>query len=98
MSVLLSSDNAELIVTCGCECEDAIHMRLNVEDEDDEIMAISYMNSNFYRDQVGALKAIIKKIKKIWRIIRGKDICYSEIIMTKEEFAQFRKYVNSIEV
>ena len=38
-----------------------------------------------------------KKLEKIWAIIRNKDFYYSDVLMTKDEFDEFRKYINSIE-
>ena len=36
MSVMISSDKKELIVTCKCGCQDTIHIKVDEEHKDDE--------------------------------------------------------------
>ena len=73
MSVFITENKEELIVTCGCGCQDSIHIQ--IDHEYDEYYAfMSYLNGNFYRDQnAGALRSIGKKLKKIWKILTNKD-------------------------
>lgn len=96
MSVFKTKDNKELIVTCKCGCHDAIHFCVDDEDKDTDCYAFTtYMNGNWYRDQNDRLfRTIGRKLKKIWAIIRNKDYCYSDIIMNREEFNQFKVYIN----
>lgn len=55
-------------------------------------------NGNFYTGQGETVFRVIrKKLEKIWAIIRNKDFYYSDILMTKDEFNEFREYINSIE-
>jgi hypothetical protein len=97
MAVLMTNDNKELVVTCKCGCENAVHIRIDHEDWDDYALC-SYLNSNWYRDQDDrVLRVIGRKLKKIWAIIRNKDYHYSEIVMTKADFEVFKEYVNSVE-
>ena len=88
MAVMISNNKEDLVITCGCECDDAIHIKVNNQSEDtDYYMVQTYMNGNWYRDQDdGALRCIGRKLKKIWAIIRNKDYYYSEIIMSREDF------------
>lgn len=95
--VLLSKDGNELVATCTCGCGDAVHLFLDEIDEDNDIFAYSaYLNGNWYSDQHGAFRTFTMKCKKIWRIIRNKDHHYSEILMTEQDFATFRDYVNNV--
>ena len=56
------------------------------------------MKSNWYSEQDETiLKTITKKMKKIIAIICSKDFYYSEIVMSKDDFIQFKEYINSIE-
>lgn len=94
MAVLLDEKKEELIVTCECGCEDAIHIKIS-DDGDDEIFYLTYMNGNWYKEQEdGALQCIKRKLKKIWRIIKNKDHHYSEICMTKIDFDTYKEFVN----
>ena len=96
MSVLTNKNQTELIVTCHCGCEESVHIRIDKEDYDNYAIT-SFMNGNWYRDQNDrVIKTIWRKLKKIWSIIRNKDFYYSEITMNKNEFEEFKKYINSI--
>lgn len=101
MSVFISENKEgkeELIVTCNCGCHDALHICIDEpepKDEYDIYAMMSYMNGNWYRDQdYSIIRVIEKKLKKIWAIIRNKDFYYSDVLMTKEDFEQFKKYIN----
>ena len=39
----------------------------------------------------GVLK---EKMKKIWSIIRNKDHYYLDIVMSKEDFQEFKEWIN----
>lgn len=95
MAVMISDDK-ELIVTCGCGCEDVIHIRVDDRDKDYDCYAIqTYMNGNWYRDQDDRIfRSVGRKLKKIWAIIRNKDFYYSEITMSSEDFQKYKEYIN----
>lgn len=97
MSVLMNKDKTELIVTCKCGCDSSVHMIVD-KDDYDTYTILSYMSGNFYKDQGGALYILKEKIKKILSILFNKDYYYADVCMNKDEFLQFRDYVNSIEV
>lgn len=96
MAVMISDDKKELIVTCGCGCEDTIHIRVDDEDRDADYYAVqTYLSGNWYRDQDDRVFRVIgRKLKKIWAIIRNKDYYYSEVTMTKEDFERYKEYIN----
>ena len=96
MSVMISDDKKEMIVTCKCGCHDAIHLRVDEEDKESDYYAIqTYMNSNWYRDQNDRiLRCIGRKLKKIWAIVRNKDFYYSELMMSCEDFQKYKEYIN----
>lgn len=96
MSIMISENKKELIVTCGCGCDNAVHIRINDSSEEDDCYAIqTYMNGNWYRDQENSVfKCIGKKLKKIWSIIRNKDFHYSEILISREDFQRYKDYIN----
>ncbi len=35
-------------------------------------------------------------MKKIWAIIRNRDFYYSEVIMRRSDFTDFKNYINDI--
>lgn len=97
MSVLLGTTKhgKELMVSCKCGIDEGI--RIGIDKEDPGCYAfLTYMSGNFYREQDGAFRCLIEKCKKIWKIIRNKDFYYSEVLMNKEDFETFKRYVNEI--
>lgn len=96
MSVMISDDKKEMIVTCECGCHDAIHIKVDDEDKESDYYAIqTYMNANWYRDQDDSiLRCIGRKLKKIWAIIRNKDFYYSELVMNCEDFQKYKEYIS----
>ena len=96
MAVMISDDKKDLIVTCKCGCQDAIHIKVDDEDKDADYYAIqTYMNGNWYRDQNDRIfRTIGRKLKKIWAIIRNKDYYYSDVLMSCEDFKKFKEYIN----
>lgn len=96
MAVLKNKDNTEFLVDCNCGCNDGVRFRIDKEDYD-YYCFMSYTNGNFYRDQDETLwKIFCKKLKKIWAIIRNKDFYYAEIMMNKDEFYEFKEYINNL--
>lgn len=54
---------------------------------------MTYLSGNWYKEQAG----FIKKLKKIWAIIRNKDFYYSEIILNKKDWEEYKKWINENE-
>lgn len=98
MSVLRSKNNKELLVTCECGCEEGLHIIKVEPDECDEgVVYLSYISGNFYKEQDSTFWRVFKKkLKKIVAIICNKDFYYSDIRMTKEDFQEFKDYINQI--
>lgn len=97
MAVMKSKDGKNLIVDCNCGCDEGLRIRINEFDEDTYAI-LTYTSGNFYKNQKLSCWSIFKlKCKKIWRIIRGKDYCYSEILVSKEEFKELKEYLNEVE-
>ena len=94
MAVLRSEDGKVIAVDCSCGCDEGL--RIKIKEFDQESYSIlTYTSGNFYKEQnFTGWRVFTTKLKKIWRIIRNKDYCYSEIIMTKQDFAEFQKYIN----
>lgn len=97
MSVLMSKDKKDLIVTCRCGCEESMRIKVIYDEDCDDYTCLSYLNGNFYKDQQGAWTCFKQKLKKIWCILRNKDFYYSDIILTKEDWVEFKDWVNSVE-
>lgn len=96
MALLKNSDGTEMLIDCCCKCGDGLRFRID-KDEFDYYCIMSYTNGAFYREQDDTIwKVIRNKLKKIIAILRNKDFYYAEIVLTKDDFEDFRKYINSI--
>lgn len=92
------NDETEMIVSCNCGCDEGLRFKINKLDPE-YYCILTYTNGAFYRDQNDTvLKVISKKLKKIWAIVRNKDYYYSEIIMSKDEFYDFRTHLIMVDI
>ena len=95
MAVMISEDKKNLIVNCECGCEDTIHIRIDDTEDENVCAFMTYLNSNWYRDQDDRIfRTIGRKLKKIWAIIRNKDYYYSDVLMSCDDFKRFKEYIN----
>ena len=96
MAALKNKDGTEMYIDCNCGCDSGIRFRIDKDDLDYYCFA-SYTNGKFYAEQTeGMWRVFCKKLKKILAIIRNKDFYYAEMFMTKEEFNEFKEYINSV--
>ena len=96
MAVLTSKDEKDLIVTCKCGCGDSVHLVIDKSDED-LYSIMMFMNGSFASEQDKTfLNVFTEKVKKVWAIIRNKDFYYAEIMMNKDEFYEFKEYINNL--
>lgn len=94
MAIYKAINKDAVSVTCDCSCGNG--MEFIVDRDPDCYALIMAMNSNFYRDQNGALRVLKSKLEKIWCIIRNKDFYYSEVIMSERQFNDFKDIINSL--
>ncbi len=91
MSILKSADGNEMIVTCSCGCDEGIHFVFDKEAAD-LYCCMTFLNGRFYQEQENRL---LKKVKRIWAILRNRDYCYAEICMTEKQFLDLKAYIDS---
>ena len=97
MAVLMTNDKKEIIVTCDCGCKSAVNIQIEdmADLGDDQYAFLCFMKANYYTEcNNNPWRAFKIKMRKIWHILRGKDYCYSDTIMTKEDFEEFKRYIN----
>lgn len=96
MAVLRDLKGTEMYLDCACGCGDGVRIRFDKNDYDYYCL-MTYTNSVFQQTQSNTFwRRLRRKLTKIWAIIRGKDFYYSEIMMAKDEFEEFKRYIDEI--
>lgn len=89
----------DFLVTCHCGCQEGMEFRF-VKEKDDDINTTDYFielcTSEWGTEQDHGIGRIKYVLKKIWRIIRGKDFYYSEIMLTSEQWNEFKTKINEV--
>lgn len=98
MSLLMTKDKKEIIVTCTCGCHNSFHIIIDTEDGEDYAF-MCFMKGNWYTEyeRSSPWSALKLKLKKVWYVLRGKDYYYSDTIMSREDFEEFKRYVNQFD-
>ena len=85
------------ILTAAVVVVRGLKVIVDKEDMEDSGVLMAFFSSDYYHTQNMSIFNVIKtKLKKIWYIIRNKDYCYSEILLTGKEFDEFRNHLNKI--
>ena len=96
MAALKNKNGTELYIDCTCGCDEGIRFKVD-KDDLDYYCFMTYTNGNFYNEQSTTMwRVFCKKLEKIWAIIRNKDFYYSDVVLTKADFDEFKEYINSI--
>lgn len=99
MPAFITKDKKELILDCKCGCDDAMKFIVDLEDADsDIIMFATFLTSKWYSKQKTLRYRFADKVKRIWKVLRNKDYCYAEQVLTKEDFKTFKEYINQFDV
>lgn len=82
-----------IIVTCDCNCGQEIHIRKDIykyNDKNDKTIeySISTRSSNWYTEQDGPIRVIVKRLKRAWFALRGKDYLYQDICLNEKEYIE----------
>lgn len=100
MSVLMTKDKKEIVVTCNCGCHNSFHILIDDDDKDwgqYAFMCFLKGNEKTESERSSPWRAFKHKMEKLWCVLRGKDHCYSDTVMTKEDFEEFKRYMNQFE-
>ncbi len=100
MSVFMTNDKKELVVTCSCGCQCSFHIAIDDENKDSNYYAfVCFLAGSEYKDIEGCSPwlAFKRKMEKLWCVLRNKDYCYSDTFMSKEEFEEFKRYINQFD-
>lgn len=80
----------EYVTFCNCGCGSGVVLKFDNEDND---LSMQLVSDNFYVMQDKGKMSFKEKMKRIWYIIRGKEYCYFDILIEKNELQEFKEFV-----
>lgn len=80
----------EFVTFCNCGCGNGIVLKADNEDEE---VSLQIVSDTFYIMQDKGKISLREKIKRIWYIIIGKEYCYFDILIDKDELQEFKDFV-----
>lgn len=80
----------EFVTFCNCGCGNGIILKADNEDEE---VSLQIVSDTFYIMQDKGKMSLREKIKRIWYIIIGKEYCYFDILIDKDELQEFKDFV-----
>ena len=92
MAIMLSDDKKDIAVTCRCGCNETIHICIDDEFSDSDLYGlITYLRPT---TEGPAAAKLGFRLKKALRILKGKDICCSEIMMSRKDIEALSEYLS----
>ncbi len=80
----------ENVTFCKCGCGNGVVLKFDNEDNEFSLQLVS--DSFYFRQDKGKM-SFKEKLKRIWYIIRGKEYCYFDILIDKNELQEFKEFV-----
>ena len=80
----------EHVTFCKCGCGNGVVLKFDNEDNEFSLQLVS--DSFYFRQDKGKM-SFKEKLKRIWYIIRGKEYCYFDILIDKNELQEFKEFV-----
>lgn len=82
-------DYSTMFCTCGC----GNGIILKADHDKDIGTSLQLVSNNFYSGCNNRKNSIGEKLKRIWYIITGKEYCYFDILIDKDELQEFKEFV-----
>jgi hypothetical protein len=80
-----------------CECGCAILSFADFTDEPNEkYIIMSHYGSTFAEKQMGVFETIKRRVALAWHMLTGKEYRLYDIVIEKEKFKEFKKFINKI--
>lgn len=80
----------DLVTFCKCGCGNGVVLKFDNEDNE---LSLQLVSDNFYMMQNKGTMSLREKFKRIWYIITGKEYCYFDILISKDELQDFKEFV-----
>lgn len=80
----------EYVTFCKCGCGNGVVLKF--DNEDDEL-SVQLVSDNHYTMQNKGNTSLKEKLRRIWYIITGKEYCFFDILIDKDELQEFKEFV-----
>lgn len=91
--IYTTKENNELIITCDCVCGSGLLWKAMSCDDEGEQYFVSLIESSWYAKQTGRIRPYFKRL---WRALRGKEYCLTELVMTQTEVAELSQFLHQL--
>lgn len=86
--------NDKNVTFCKCGCGNGVVLKA---DKDEDELSLQFVSDVFYCFTRNREKMSIKeRLKRIWYIVIGKEYCYFDILISKEELQEFKDFVSKL--
>lgn len=85
-----------IIDTCNCGCGSEIQIKCWEDDEPREYY-MSLHSSLFEQEQLGPIRVLLRRLKRAWYSLIGKDYLYMDIVFSEQEFKDFIETCKNIQ-
>ena len=101
--VFENKDKIEKVVinTCNCGCGSELHITryMDTDIPDNKVeYYISLHSSKFDEEQLGIFSVLLRRLKRAFYNLIGKDYLYMDICMSEQEFKDFVEKLNNMQV
>lgn len=83
----------EYVTFCKCGCGEGIVLKADKEIGE---LSLQFVSDNFYVMQSKGKMSFKERIKRIWYIITGKEYCYFDVLIDKDELQEFKDFVEKL--
>lgn len=80
----------EYVTFCKCGCGNGVVLKFDTEDDE---LSLQFVSDNFFMMKKKGKMSFREKMKRIWYIITGKEYCYFDIFIDKDELQKFKEFV-----
>lgn len=81
------------VTFCKCGCGNGVIFKFDNEDGE---LSVHLVSDNYYFKQDKGKMSFREKLRRIWHIIVGKEYCYFDILIDKNELQEFKEFVTRL--
>ena len=91
--IYTNKEKDELVVNCDCGCGSGLHWKASKWGDEDTQYFVSLTENSWYAKQTGRIKPYFKRL---WKALRGKEYCLTELVLTKDDIAEFDEFLHRL--